>query len=140
MEKPLKNIEHPGVIEEINDNNLLVRIQPQSACASCHSKSYCGVADNNDKIVEITVTDNKTYNKGDEVTIMLEQNLGFKALFVGYLIPFLILVVSLIILIEITKNEGLSALIAFTLMLPYYFILYRLKNKLKKTFTFRLKR
>ncbi|MBS4014552.1 MAG: SoxR reducing system RseC family protein [Bacteroidetes bacterium] len=139
MEKPLKNIEHPGIIEEINDNNLIVRIQPQSACASCHSKSYCGVADNNDKIVEITVTDSKNYNKGQDVTIMLEQNLGFKALFMGYLVPFLILVVSLIVLIEITKNEGLSALIAFSLMLPYYFMLYRLKHKLKKTFTFRLK-
>jgi sigma-E factor negative regulatory protein RseC len=140
MEKRINNIEHPGIIEKLEPKIAHVRITQQSACASCHSKSYCGMGDNTDKVVEVSIQDQTNYNIGDEVTITLEQNLGYRALLMGYLIPFMILLAALIIVLQITNNEAIAALTALFLMLPYYFLLYKYRSKIRKTFTFKLKK
>ena len=139
MRNRIQTIEHPGEVERQEENTVIVRIKPQSACASCKSQSHCGIAENTDKLVEVDVSQGKTYMKGEEVTITLEQNLGYKALLMGYMLPFLILVFVLVIMMAITGDELLSALTAITLMLPYYLLLYKFRDRVRKTFTFKLK-
>ena len=39
----------------------------------------------------------------------------------------------------LTGNEGLSALIALALMVPYYGILYLNREKIRRVFSFRIK-
>ncbi len=139
MRNRKETIEHPGEVEKQSGNIVIVRIKPQTACATCKSQSYCGIAENTDKLVEVKVSEGKTYQKGEEVTICLKQSLGYRALLMGYLIPFLILVFVLIIMMAITSDELLSALTAITLMLPYYLLLYKYRDKVRETFNFKLK-
>ena len=139
MRNRIQTIEPPGEIESQEGNMVIVRIKPQSACASCKSQSHCGIAENTDKLVEVDVAQGINYRKGEEVTITLEQNLGYKALLMGYMLPFLILVFVLVIMMAITGDELLSALTAITLMLPYYLLLYKFRDRVRKTFTFKLK-
>ncbi|MFO8067016.1 MAG: SoxR reducing system RseC family protein [Bacteroidales bacterium] len=139
MDKRLKNIEHQGVVEDIKDNVMCVRIRQLSACASCHSKSYCGIADSSEKIIEVNLSDNENYKVGDEVIVVLEQNLGYKALLMGYMLPLLILVLSLVFMLQLTENEALAALTAIGIMVIYYAFLFAFKNKLRKTFSFKVR-
>ena len=135
-----ENIEHPGIIDRIDGKRVWVSIQPQSACGNCHSKSYCGMAEVAEKIVEVqSPAPGTKLEKGQHVIISLKKSLGYRALILGYLLPFVILLLSLIILLSITGNEALSALTAIMLMVPYYLILYHNRDKIKASFRFFIK-
>lgn len=134
------NIEHPGIINKIENDRVWVSIQPQSACGSCHSKSLCGMAEVAEKVVEVkSPGPNHTFNPGQSVVINLKKSSGYRALFLGYLLPFLIVMATLIISLQITHNEGFSALLALFTVVPYYGILYLRREVIKTSFRFYIK-
>jgi len=139
MQESIRNIEHPGIVDHVEGRQAFVRIQPQSACGSCHSKSYCSMSEVSDKVVEVSLSPQEQLAAGQPVTITLERALGFRALFLGYMLPFLILIISLFGMVSLTGNEGLSALIAIALMAPYYALLYRYREKIRSRFRFKIK-
>ena len=134
-----KSIEHKGIIDSINGNKISVSFIALSGCASCHAKGYCSTSDMKEKSVEVYDFSN-LYKVGDEVTVMLKQSLGLKAVWLGYILPFVLVVTALIILSQITKSEAISGLGAIALLIPYYLVLFLFKNKLKKTFSFFIKK
>lgn len=139
MGKQKDTITHPGTIYKIDKDRIHIMILSQSACASCHAKGMCTVADMEEKMIDVANTGEKSYNVGDKVILGMERSLGSRAVLYGYFIPFLVLVGSLIILLAITDNELLSGLIAIGLLVPYYLLLFLSKDKLQKTFEFRIK-
>jgi sigma-E factor negative regulatory protein RseC len=132
-----ENIEHPGIISRVENGRVWVTIQPQSACGSCHSKTYCGMAEVAEKIVEVgNVREDINYLTGQLVTISLKKSLGYRALMLGYLLPFLLLMAVLITSVALTGNEGLSALLAIFVIIPYYLALYYKRDVIKSSFRF----
>jgi positive regulator of sigma E activity len=75
--------------------------------------------DTKEKIIEI---DNAPpdYHKGDSVVVSISGKHGYKALFIAYLLPFLLSLTTLIICIKLTGNEGLSGLISVLILAPYF--------------------
>ncbi|MGC9373897.1 MAG: SoxR reducing system RseC family protein [Bacteroidales bacterium] len=132
-----KSIEHRGRIESIKGNQIKVRFLAQSACASCHAKGFCSAADMQEKVVDVFDQPHQ-YKVGETVNIVLRQSLGFKALWLGYVLPFLLVLSVLIILSVTTKNEVISGVGALSVLVPYYTILYYTRNKVQKQFTFTL--
>lgn len=126
------------MVERIEGNTVIVRIESQAACGQCQAKSHCGMVESADKLVEITDPRPQRFEAGQKVVVSLEQSLGYKALMLGYMIPFLILLAALFAITLITGKEVLAALVAVLLMLPYYALLYKYRHKLRKTFHFRL--
>ncbi|MGQ8335163.1 SoxR reducing system RseC family protein [Sunxiuqinia sp. A32] len=131
-------ISHKGIIKELSDKRILVGIINESACASCHAKGACTVADMEEKIIEIHHFEGD-FRVGQFVNVVGKTSQGFKALFYGYLLPFLLLMAVLIISLSITKNEGLSGLLALGSTIPYYFTIYLFREKLKRNFEFEIK-
>lgn len=134
----LEKIEHKGIIQSISEGKIIVGIITESACASCHAKGACTVADIQDKEVEI-VRYSGNYHVGQHVVIVGQSAQGFKALFFGYVLPFIIVLFTLFLLNAITQNEGLSGLLSLAVLIPYYFILFLFRNKLKKILEFEIK-
>lgn len=128
-----------GVVDRVVDQKVFVKIEAQAACGHCRAKSHCGMVESAGKIAEVYTDDALKYAVGQQVELLLERSLGYKALLLGYIYPFLVLVVSLFVAFLITGSEGLSALIAVSLMVPYYAILYRNRDKLRSTFRFRIR-
>lgn len=128
-------IRHKGFVKEVTDSSLIVSIVNQSACSACHANGVCSVADYQEKEIEIPRF-GKHYSAGQEVTILFRESAGFKALFYGYLLPFLIVLITLIIIISVTNNEILAGLIALGTLIPYYTTLYFFRHHLKKVFKF----
>lgn len=133
----MEMLRHTGIVKEVTPSSLIVSIINQSACSGCHVKGACTVADVQEKDIEITNFRNK-YTPGSMVTVIFRESSGLRALFLGYVLPFLILLITLIIAIEVTGNELFGGVIALALLVPYYFALYFTKDKLKKIFTFEL--
>lgn len=131
-------IKHPGTVESVQGNTVVVRIESQAACGQCHAKSHCGMVESADKLIEVSHHNASEYTVGENVVVTLKQSLGYRALLLGYIIPFLILLIALFAITLSTGREALAALVAVLLMVPYYALLYRYRNKLRKTFHFEL--
>lgn len=132
------NICHLGIVVRCEDNCVLVRIESQSACASCQTKSICNLSDLQEKIIEVQHANPSKYKPGEVVTINMTTSMGNKALWLGYLLPFVIVMVSLFLFSYLTGSELQAGLISLLLLLPYYLILYAMRNKLKNTFRFEI--
>ncbi len=130
------SIIHPGIIENINGNKVSVRILSQSACSACHAKGACTVADMKDKIIDTEMDQPGNWKTGDEVMVRMDESLGRKAVILGYGLPLIVLVGSIIIFLSLLANEGLAALLAILMLVPYYLALYLFRNRLHKEFRF----
>lgn len=131
-------IKHPGVVERVESGKVVVRILSQSACGNCQAKGHCGMAESADKLVDVNHHEAAQFSPGQTVEITLARSLGYKALLLGYIVPFLIIVVSLFILVLTTGNELFAAFVSVVLMLPYFSFLYIYRHKLRKEFHFRI--
>lgn len=127
-------IEHLGRVDAVTPSDIRVVIVSQSACASCHAKGACTASDTSEKIVVISKA-NHNYLVGEAVKVLLKQSLGYKALFLGYLLPLIILLTALFVF-SAFMSEGKSGLFALLVLLPYYAILYLFRNKIAKQFIF----
>ncbi len=137
MENTVDCVQHQGVIKRITPKVIYVKILALGACASCNAKGMCNTAEMEEKTIEV-VNDGRGYKTGEHVVVIMDKKLGTQAVLLGYFYPFLILLGVLIIMISISGNEGLSALLALGVLVPYYYVIYLFRNKLKKKFTFRL--
>lgn len=129
------DIKHKGFVKEVNESTLIVTIINQSACSTCHAQGACTVSDFQDKEIEISYFKNK-YVPGQEVTVIFQESQGFTALFYGYILPFLLVLFTLIIATALSNNELLSGLLALVILIPYYTTLYFFRHLLKKVFKF----
>lgn len=132
-------ITHQGIVEKVDGACIFVRIVQMSACASCSAKGFCSSADSKEKIIEVN-SPGSLYKVGDGVWVMGQVSMGMKAVLLAFFIPFLILVVSLFIFMNVTDdNEWLSILLSVFLLASYYFVIGLKKEKLKKSFSFTIK-
>lgn len=128
-------IEHLGRVEAITANDIRVVIISQSACASCHAKGACTASDVAEKQVVVSKPFH-SYTVGETVKVTMKQSLGYKALFLGYILPLIVLLVSLFVFNGIGFSEGISGLLSLVVLGPYYFILYVFRKRFEKEFYF----
>lgn len=135
----LEAIKHSGVIKKIDEHQYYISIVAQSACASCSVKGVCNVSEMKDEIVEVSRNKSENFAVGDQVEVLMEKSQGTKAVMLGYIVPFLIVLVTLIISLNLIGNEGIAGLISIGILVPYYLILYVNRERLKTAFRFRLR-
>ncbi|WP_148372617.1 SoxR reducing system RseC family protein [Bacteroides bouchesdurhonensis] len=132
-------IKHQGIVENIQGSHLSVRIIQTSACAACSAKGHCSSADSKDKVIDITDTAASSYQVGEQVMIIGETSMGMMAVVLAFVIPFVLLVTSLFIFMVWMENELYAALSSLIILIPYYFILWLNKARLKQKFSFTIK-
>ena len=133
-------IEHQGEIIEIGIDNIMVEIISQSACSSCNAKSMCSMSEAESKVVEVENKGYEMFEVGETVNVILRKSLGFKALYISYLIPLLILILILLSLSSFGIGElttGLSIIIALAI---YYIGVYLLRDRFKREFVFTIEK
>ena len=132
-------IKHLGIVENIQGSHLSVRIVQTSACAACSAKGHCYSADSKDKIIDIIDTAASSYRVGEKVMVIGETSMGMMAVVLAFIIPFILLIFSLFLFMALMENELYSALLSLAILIPYYFILWLNKTRLKQKFSFTIK-
>ena len=132
-------IKHLGIVENIQGSHLSVRIVQTSACAACSAKGHCSSADSKDKIIDIIDTVASSYRVGEKVMVIGETSMGMMAVVLAFIIPFVLLIFSLFLFMALMENELYSALLSLAILIPYYFILWLNKTRLKQKFSFTIK-
>jgi len=136
----MNEIEHDGVVEDIKGNTLMVRIVTRSACASCQVKNLCNPSEMKEKLFEVEVADPEKFSVGDRVNMAITEGQGMLAVFLGYVIPIILLIGGLFVGLNLDLNELASAGVALGLTGLYYLVLYFTRKKTMKRFTFHVTR
>lgn len=132
-------IEHSGIVRNVNGKHIQVQIVQLSACSSCHAKGACSAADMDEKLIDVE-TDNLDYKVGDTVILYGQSSMGLFAVLLAFVIPFLLILLTLLIISNYTDNESLSGSIALGTLVPYFLILSRFNTKLKSRLKFQAKK
>jgi sigma-E factor negative regulatory protein RseC len=128
-------IKHDGIVIAVNgDGTVRVRIVQTSACASCKAKAMCASAESVEK--EIDAMGDGLLAIGDEAEVIVAEKIGWKAIFLAYILPFILLLGSVLVFNEFLKEE-IAGTIALCTMGVYYIVLGLFKNKLQKQFSLR---
>lgn len=131
-----ERIVHEGVVDYMSSDSVFVRILSKSACAECHSNGICSVSEMTEKLIEVKAK-NPDFIVGQMVNVILDRSLGNKAVMLGYLFPFLLMIVTLLVASQFL-SDLLSGLMAIAILIPYYLLLSVFKNRLSKTFSFHI--
>ena len=132
-------IKHLGIVENIQGSHLSVRIVQTSACAACSVKGHCSSADSKDKIIDIIDTAAASYQVGENVMVVGETSMGMQAVALAVIIPFVLLIFTLFLFMALIENELYAALLSLAVLVPYYYILWLNKTRLKQKFSFTIK-
>lgn len=131
-------ITHQGIVENINGSHLRVRIIQTSACASCSVKGHCSSADSKEKLIDVIDTVH-TYEVGEQVLIVGAMSMGVKAVMLAFVAPFVLLVASLFLFMLLMGDELYASLLSLAVLVPYYFVLWLNRTRLKQQFSFTIK-
>ena len=135
MEKK-KSDDHKGTIIEITEGNIKVEIINKSMCAACHAKGFCSTGDTKDKVIDVAYFNNGEYSVGDRVVVTMKRSMGFKAVWISYVIPLLILLIFLLTLHSLGFGELLAGLSSVLALGVYYLVVYLLRDRISTDFVF----
>ncbi len=133
----MDEIRHSGIVSGIHPDRLTVTIVQQTACAACHAKGFCAASDMKAKEIDLPLP-GREYSVGQPVTVVLREETGLKALLLGYLLPFLLLLVTLFVADTLTGNEMVAGIAALAILVPYYLGLFLFRGRLKRAIRFEL--
>ena len=64
-------VSHKGIVKSVTPELTTVEILSLSACAECHAKGMCGIADSEIKEISVPTDPYSDHKPGDEVEVML---------------------------------------------------------------------
>jgi len=121
-------LEHIGLVTDSQNGRVRISLVG-SGCSACH-KSLCMLGDSKAKEVEITAKDN-WYKSGDEVIVKINPASGYKAVALLYLVPFILMIITLSGIARLGYHEGVAGLTSLLILVPYYGLIWLLKNRLR---------
>jgi sigma-E factor negative regulatory protein RseC len=130
-----KEVAHNGIVKEIQQQGIKVNIVVVAGCVSCELKSACNMSERSDKEVDIKCNP-KQFKVGQEVVVSMKSSQGFNAAFLGYVLPFIIMVGVLIIFSIFSKNELIIGVGSIASLIPYYLTLYVFRKQIGNKFSF----
>ena len=125
-----ESINHTGFVEKIDGDTVFVRITQQSACSGCHAQSMCSASEKKDKIIEVPDRSGR-FSVNEEVIICGQNSMGLQAVLLAFVIPLVIVIRGHRNRDESTMGRDHERVNRFIALLPYYCILYLMRDKLK---------
>ena len=131
-------ISHSGIIDSIEGDSVKVRIVQTTACAACKVAGHCNASESKVKVVDVFCCDTAKYRTGQEVVVWASRDVANKALLLGFGMPLLLLIGVLVVVLYLTGNEGVAALVALASLIPHYLILWLCKDRIRQQVSFKI--
>lgn len=135
----MDEISHKGRIVSIDSYVTRVEILQTSACSECHAKSLCGFSEQASKIVPVPTDGFAMRNVGDEVELCMKRSMGMKAVWVAYVIPLIILMVTVVSASAAGAGELVTGLSGIAAVALYYVAILFFRDRLRNEFVFYIK-
>lgn len=134
-----ESISHKGKITRITPQVTTVSILQHAACGECHIAGLCTMAELAEKTVDVPTDPYAFYKVGDEVEVILKASMGFKAVWLCYAIPLVVLLGVVLLLMALGAGEMAAAVSGLGAIGLYYLALYLFRDKLKNEYIFTIK-
>jgi sigma-E factor negative regulatory protein RseC len=132
-----KTVSHKGVVVAVDGRRLKVQIESVSACAACHAKGMCTLSDKEEKLIDIEMPNGMEKKVGDVVTVVVTQQRGMQAVVLAYILPALVVILSLVGLLKIV-SEPVAIILSLLSLAVYYILLYLFRNRISSKFVMTL--
>jgi sigma-E factor negative regulatory protein RseC len=136
MQKVTDVIKHTGVVEAINGNNCYVRILQHSACSGCSAQRLCNSSESKEKIITVLLN-GEDVQVGETVNIEGTVVQGLRAVYICYMIPLVLLIVSVYLGVRLS-GDMLGVFLSLGVLAIYYIVLYLFRNSIGQHFAFTL--
>ena len=133
------SIRHEGIVVKVENGLVRVKILQTSACAACKVAAHCHTAEAKEKVVDVTgLADTSRWHEGDTVVVSTKAGMAGKALLVGFGLPLLLMLLTLVVAMAARCSEGLSALLMIGVLVPYYAVVWLCRHRLARTISFQI--
>lgn len=130
-------IEHSGVVSRIVGDTVHVTITSHSACGSCKARQACGLAETQEKVVEVRTPAAAQYAPGDAVVVGVRRCAGGIAVLLAYVGALVVLLAVLAVAAgPLHWSEGHAALAALAGVALYYVVLWLFRKRIEHTIQF----
>ena len=130
-------IEHSGVVERTAPDAVYVRITSRSACGACRARQACGLAETQEKVVEVRTPAAAQYAPGDAVVVGVRRRAGGIAVLLAYVGALVVLLAVLAVAAgPLHWSEGHAALAALAGVALYYVVLWLFRKRIEHTIQF----
>lgn len=133
-----RRVEHIATVVRTGDGVVEVELTAQSACASCHARTACGMGESARKRIGIVTPDAAAYVPGECVTVSVERNMGMTAVLWAYVVPFVVLLGALVAASLVGWSDGAAALTAVGGVALCYGALYLFRGRLERKIHFKI--
>lgn len=130
-------IKHLGIIEDINGEHIRVKITQSTSCAACKVAAHCNASESKEKIIDV-YSNASEYDVGQTVIVSTTKTSAKLALQIGFILPLIILIAAILAFKLLKFNDETAAIYSLLLLIPYYLIVYSLRNWIEKDITFTL--
>jgi sigma-E factor negative regulatory protein RseC len=131
-----QNIQHKGIVEQIEGNRVRVVVSQQGACDGCHAKGVCGEK-GKERVIDVVTPHAAEFSVGERVIVaLLNRNMAYSSVVWAYMLPLVVLLVALFGMKGFGASDGQSALVAIAAIALYYAGLYAFRNKIDKKIEF----
>ena len=138
-----ERIEHEGRVIAVDKDYISVEIVNKSACAACHAKGVCGASDEAVKVVEVAqdiTTLTEDYQVGETVNVVISSAMGTQAIWLAYVVPLLVLMLSILVFSLCGAGEVLMGLGSLGAVALYYLGVFFYRKKISKIFIFSIEK
>ena len=133
-------LEHKGIVLALNHGWVDVAVQAENACTGCRVKGACGMGDQEEKVVAVATEMPEAYRVGEEVVVFVERRMGFRAVFLAYVIPLILLLASLLTLLDAGLGETAAGLLSLGTLVCYYVVLRLFRSRIHREIIFKIKK
>ena len=137
--KSQKTIGHDGRVVSSDGEKVTAEIFVSEACGSCQAKNMC-FSKGKKMIVEAETAAGEEFLPGEEVNVNFEPHLAAQSVFLAYVLPLIVFFAVMFSVIALTGSQDAGCLAALPTVPAYYAVLYLFRNKLRRTFKFKVEK
>ena len=89
-------------------------------------------------MVDVFGCDTAKYKAGQEVVVSASREVANRAILLGFGLPLLLLIGVLLMVLRWTGDEGMAALASLAALLPYYIVLWLLRDSIGQRVSFQI--
>jgi len=130
-------INHDGIVTEVTDTKVIAEILVSEACGTCQAKGLCHTQGKRVRI-EAPRSQESDITVGDSVNVSMTSSLAMSSVLLAYVAPLLIMFAVMFSLIAITGSQDMGCLIGLATLPLYYGVLYLLRDRLRRNFSFEI--
>jgi sigma-E factor negative regulatory protein RseC len=135
-----KLLEHRGIVSAIGEKLVEVEFVAESDCGDCKAKGLCGADEGDGHFVTVYEPLAQYFSVGEEVLVGVSEVMGMKAATYAYIIPFFILLGTLLLTLHIGRSETIAGLTSLGIMCVYYVVLYLFRRRIEKEIVFKIRK